>query len=158
MIVKLPMLSEIQSPNPLTPRSVPLRWTCFVPMRCLPSLLGKYDNKAIYESSPKGVRYALWERHSDFYHTRAAHRSWRDVRFPKMSGMGPVNWLYCRYLHPNVCSRVGLEVNFNVHHMKYALHFALCFFGQPPSISLWITIQNNPFKASDDSIETRLPN
>ena len=29
-----------------------------------------------------------------------------------------------------------LEVNFNVHHMKYALHSALCFFGQPPSISL----------------------
>ena len=51
--VEFPMLSEIQPSNPLTRRSVPLRWFS-LPIRCLPSVLQKCDNKAIYESSPKG--------------------------------------------------------------------------------------------------------
>ena len=61
----------------------------------------------------------------------------------------------------DVCTQiytwVGLGVNFNVHHMKYALHSALCYFSPPPVISLEITAQNNPVKAHNDSTGTRLP-
>ena len=102
-------------------------------------------------------RYALWERPSDFQHTRVAHKFWRDVKFPKLSGMGPVNKLLLKFLHPNICTQVGLGVKCSVHHMKYALHSAFCFFSQPPFISLGITAQNNPSKAHNDSIETRIP-
>ena len=38
-------------------------------------------------------------------------------------------------------TRVGLGVNLNVHHMKYALHSTLCFFSQTPFISMEIIVQ-----------------
>ena len=55
-----------------------------------------------------------------------------------------------------IYTRVGLGVNFNVHHMKYALHSALCFLSHPPFISLGIPAQINPFKAHNDYIETKI--
>ena len=40
-----------------------------------------------------------------------------------LSGIEPVNALLERILHPNKHSRVGLGVELNVFHIKYALHF-----------------------------------
>ena len=73
-----------------------------------------------------------------------------------LSGMGPMNWLSFRYLHPNIYTWVGLGVNFNVHHMKYALHSALFFFSPPHIIFLGIIAQNNPFKAHSDSTKDKV--
>ena len=70
---------------------------------------------------PRVFRYALWERPSDFYHTRVAHKSWRDVKFPMLFGMGPVSWLLYRYLHPNIYTGwVGCEFQCSPHEVCIA--------------------------------------
>ena len=71
---------------------------------------------------PKVFTHALRERQSNFLTQKWAHNSWRDVKFPMPSGMGPVNRLLKRSLHPYTHTRRGgFSVKLNVHCMSYAL-------------------------------------
>ena len=83
------------------------------------------------------------ERNTPIFTTRVAHKSWRDVKYPMLFGMGPVSWLSFRHLHPNICTRVGLGVKCYIHKWN-ALHSALYYLSHPCFISLGIMAQNNP--------------
>ena len=126
--VKFPMLSEIQPSNPLTRRSVPLRLLS-PPMTCFPSLLPKSDDNQSINLLPRVFRYALCERHSDFYHRRVAHKSWRDVRFPMLFGMGLVNKFPLRSLHPNTTT-AWIRSEFQCLPHEVTLHSIVSFFSQ----------------------------
>ena len=150
------MLSEIQTSYPLTRRSVPPRLFS-LPITCLPSLLQKSDNKAIYESYPKGVqtchvRETLW-----FLTKQGLLTSLEEMSNSQCC----LGWGLSVGCYLDICTQIytwdGLGVNFNVRHMKYALHSALHFFSPAHFIFLGITAQNNPFKAHNDSTRTRLP-
>ena len=150
------MLSEIQTSYPLTRRSVPPRLFS-LPITCLPSLLQKSDNKAIYESYPKGVqtchvRETLW-----FLTKQGLLTSLEEMSNSQCC----LGWGLSGSWHLDICTQiytqVELGVNLGVHHMKYALHSALCFFYPRHYIFLGITAHNYPFKAHNDSTGTRLP-
>ena len=109
---------------------------------------------------PRVFRYALWERHSNFYHIRVAHKYWREVRFPMLFGMGPVSWLSNRPLHPNMYTG-WVRSKFQCSPHMLCIAFYSLFFphysSQPPFNFLGIIAQNNAFKAHNDSIAISIP-
>ena len=62
-----------------------------------------------------------------FLTPKGAHKLWRFVKFPMLSGMRPVSWLDWRSLQPNVRTQIRFGVKFKVHHIKSALHSTLYF-------------------------------
>ena len=70
-----------------------------------------------------------------FLTPKGAHKLWRFVKFPMLSGMWPVSWFIKRNLHPNVHTWVRFGVKFKVHHIKSALHSTL-YFKFPTSMHL----------------------
>ena len=70
-------------------------------------------------------------------------------------GMDPVKLFALSSLHPNIQTQIGCGAKFNAHRIKYALHSAIYF--QVISPSSIIAAQNNPYKAHNGSIETRIP-
>ena len=67
---------------------------------------------SIHESSPRGVQTCLVFETLLFFTQKLAHKYRRIVKFPMLSGMGPVNWLLDRFLHPNIRTWVGFGVKF----------------------------------------------
>ena len=83
---------------------------------------------------PRVFRYALWGRHSDFYHTRVAHKNRRDVRFPMLFGMGPFSSLLDRSLHPQIYTDwVRSEFQCSPHEVCIAF-CSLFFKSNPPHL------------------------
>lgn len=80
-----------------------------------------------------------------------------EIKLQILSGMELVKLLSLRNLHPNIHTQFGSGVKFNVYHNKYALHTAIYFFCHPILIYLGLATHNNPFRAHNDSIETRIP-
>ena len=110
--------------------------------------------QSIHESSPKDIQTCLVRENLNFSTHKGAHKYRRDVKFPMLFGMELVKRLWSRPLHPNIHTEVGFGIKFNVHHIKYALYSALYF---QVIIHSGLAAQNYPFKADNNSIETRIP-
>ena len=119
---KFRILSEMQPPKGLSaPKMIMLYST-----KMFAIFVAKIWFHSLHESSPKGVQTCLGIETPHIVPHKEAHKYCKDVKFPMMSGMR-FNWLPERYLHPNIHTRVGFGVKFNVHHIKYALQSPLYF-------------------------------
>ena len=63
------------------------------------------------------------KRDPPIFYTLEAHNSRRDVKFPMLSGMEPVNWLRERSLHPNVYTS---QVTYEIQSLPHLVRIAFC--------------------------------
>ena len=145
------MLSELQPSNPLTRRTVPLRLLS-LPIRCLLSLLQKSYNKAIYESSPISVLICLVRETLRFFSHKGCSQVLKRCQISDAVWDGA-----CQIVKLKTSATKFIYTGWVWCQIQCSPSSAIYFITHPPLIYLGITAPKNPFKAHNDSIETRVP-
>ena len=118
--------------------------------------VAKIWSPSIHESSPKAVQTCLVRGTLRIFTHKGAHKNWRYIKFAMLFGMEPVNLLLWKSLHPNEYTQVGFRCQTQCSPHERCV-VAILFLTHPPFIYLGITAQDNPFKANNEFVETRIP-